>query len=86
MMYNQETKNVTPYPVAKQEPSVQLATRQSCGNIPLYKWNSGKFDIVGEYKPTTLPSGDTDSHCMTTTDWTWTIDLENTYFTESEDG
>ena len=43
-------------------------------------------DIVGEYKPTTLPSGGTDEHCMTTTDWTWKIDLENTYFTESEDG
>ena len=63
-----------------------LATRQSCGNIPLYKWNSGTFDIVGKYSDKADVNGNFDTHCMTTTNWTWEPDLDNTYFTESEDG
>ena len=56
--------------------------------MPLYKWNSGKFDIVGKYNTKDVPVGQTepDTHCETVTDWTWSIDYENTYFTESEDG
>lgn len=73
MQYNAKTRNVSPYPEEAQ-PDVPLATRQSCGNIPVQKWNSGTFDLTAEYKPGTCEGSD------------WTIDLEKTRIEESEDG
>ncbi len=50
-------------------------SRQSCGLLPLYKWNSGVFTDVGDYGES-APCDGSD----------WQIDLEKTKITESEDG
>ena len=43
-LVNDGTANVTPYPADKQD--MNLMTRQSCGIIPVYKWNSGTYEEV----------------------------------------
>ena len=66
---------------------MKLITRQSCGFIPVHKWNSGTFDETAIYHDESedclLSSGNCPRNCEGSD---WVIDLENTKFTVSEDG
>lgn len=68
MVYDSETKNVTPFPETK------VSKLQSCGVMPVYKWLSGTYDQVGYYTTKACDGDD------------WSLDLEKTSITESEDG
>lgn len=85
MQYNAETANVTPYPEDKQ--SMKLKTRQSCGIIPVHKWNSGTYDEVAMYHDESIVCDPDTTTCPQNCQGNdWTIDLEKTSLTISEDG
>ena len=68
LVYSEQTANVTPYP------ETAVYSVQSCGVMPINKWNSGTFDTVGLYTSPTCDGSD------------WSIDYEKTKIVESGDG
>jgi len=66
---------------------MKLKTRQSCGIIPVYKWNSGTYDEVAMYHDDSKACDpDTQTCPQNCQGDDWEIDLTKTRFTVSEDG
>ena len=64
-----------------------LKTRQSCGHIPVHKWNSGTFDETAIYHDDSVQCNFETETCPRNCEGNdWTIDLENTKFIVSESG
>ena len=66
---------------------MKLKTRQSCGNIPVHKWNAGTYEDVAVYHNDAVACDpDTESCPRNCEGDDWSVDLDNTKFTVSEDG
>ena len=68
IVFNEENKNVEPYPG-------EVFSKQSCGLLPVYKWNSGLFSDVGDYGSAATCAGSD-----------WSIVPEHTMIKEGDDG
>lgn len=85
LQYIKDKTDKVPYPESLSE--IPARTRQSCGLMPVYKWNSGTWDEVAMYhneNPPCDPSIEGD--CKDCEGKDWQIDLEKTGFVVSEDG
>ena len=47
--FKDKTANKESYPKLPEAELVPIRTRQSCGIMPVYKWNSGTWDEVAMY-------------------------------------
>ena len=82
--FKEKTANIEPPFPEDQQTILKSKTRQSCGVIPVHKWNSGTYDEVAIYHDDSVAcSGD---KCINCQGDDWTIDLEKTKFIVSEDG
>ena len=76
-------KTGLPYPEDKQK--MKLKTRQSCGIIPVYKWNSGTYDEVAMYHDDSQQCA-VGAECPNCQGSDWEVDLTKTRFEVNWDG